>query len=293
MNRTTDDVRDVAVRAPRALVPGERAFAPTSLHGGRGSVGELWVDGSRGWTLQGLSSRLWNLWRTDVRAGPVVYGLSTGGGRRAWSRGTGGGRAGVVHRGPLAPCTGRAAALHSGCGDVHRCPQVVHRAVGCRPATVTFRQLSVGVPHVALCPQSCPHAGDEIGQLTCSVYSKWFAVHAEIWPVGQISGVSESLCGEAAPCSFLCALWTAPGDDGRPWWVLSGSSDLTDPPDRCTRPWVTHTFCGQVLWTVAHRPWRATRPGVEAGRAGGAGGARRDQPREVCLIRLVSSVTWL
>lgn len=222
------------------------------------------MDGSPGLTLQGLSSRLWNLWRTDVRAGPVVCGLFTAGGRRTSSRGTTGGRAGVVHELPSGPCTGGGSALHSDGKDVHRCPQVVHRPVGCRPATVTFRQLSVGASDVALCPQSCPHAGDEFGQLTCSVYSKWFVIDAEIWPVGQISKLSESLCGDGVVPGVLCGLWTTAGDDSEPWPVVPGSSDLHDSSDRWRGPRVTHTACGQLLWMDAHGRWIGAGPGVRS-----------------------------
>lgn len=252
------------------------------------------MDGSSGLTLQGLSSRLWNLWRTDVRAGVRADGLSTGGGRRSAHRGTAGGRAGVVHEVVPSSCTGWCRAVHSASGDVHRCPQVVHRPVGCRPATVTCRQLSLGGADVALCPQSCPHAGDEFGHLTCDVYSSWFVEHVEIWTVGQISGVSESLCHRGRPALGLWGLWTNPGDSRRPWPGTDTSSDFPDSSDRCRRPTVTHIACGQLLWTDAHGPWTGgdatstTRPSGPARPR-----AVQAQPREVCLIRLVSSVTWL
>jgi len=107
-----------------------------------------------------------------------------------------------------------AARVHSRVPAVHRCPQVVHRPVGCGAATVTASLLALCDAQTALCPQSCPHAVYELGQLTRWMYSEWSLVDAEISSRGQISQMSDSLCNHQGGRRRPVHLWTGPVGSG-------------------------------------------------------------------------------
>jgi len=256
----------------RAPVPGPGPSVGRSV--GRGTVGEWfnWFDSSV--FVVTPVDPVENPRRARSGAVGPVDGLRTAEGRT----GDGGwttqrcppGAGPSVHR--------LAARVHSQVPAVHRCPQVVHRPVGCGTATVTASLLALCDAQTALCPQSCPHAVYELGQLTRRMHLEWSIFDAEIHGRGQISEMPDSLRYRQGGGRRAVHLWTGPVGSGCAWprgaFVdrLAALCTLTCNPPLPTPPVDKH--CGQLR----ERAGRARLPACPVVRAGTAGPGPTPRP---------------
>ncbi len=236
--------------------------------------GQMWAGcRSSQFSVRFSSSRLWNLGTVAVRPGQCPPGLSTSCRGRAGTPGTGRGRRVGVH--PVVPR--RARTTRPGSTPLPGLSTALHRQVHslCPDGQGTGARL---------CPQTCPHAVYEAWLIRCLAPARGVLVtQSHVCSPGGRRGPSDRCATGPVPAApNLNRRERAGRGHGR-------RGTATEPAE------------GRRMRCVNGVRTRHERRTTGEQRAGGGPAGPHDevgvdgrrQPRAVCLMRLVSSVTWL